>query len=254
MRVRWSFLTAVTCAVCLVGIVEATQAADPTAQRVRRLNLKRDEIAQVKTALGIATLIQVPDRPTSVVLGDTNAFKVEYLESAITIKPLSHSSKSNLYIYTEGRRFNVSLTTTPLPSADYIVYLEGDRKLPEPTPTPIMERWRPYVTEKSSPDFQVRTSRVGTAGDFLLVEFYISSQAVAAFRPDWIWLTQRGRTIPIHRLSLSAVESAPEKPIQGFIIVRRSDASTGAPLVLEVRAPKPIKLKLPEVNAWLKSS
>src|ERR1019366_1555630 len=82
-------------------------------QKVRKLHLKHDDIALVHTAIGIATIIQVPDRPTSVVLGDLSAFKVEYLDNAITIKPLSHLAKSNLYIYTEARRFNVSLATGP---------------------------------------------------------------------------------------------------------------------------------------------
>jgi hypothetical protein len=249
MTAWWILLSTVICFTSSVA-----HATDAIGQRVRKLYLRRDEIAQVKTAVGIATLIQVPDRPTSVVLGDMNAFKVEYLENAITIKPLSRSSKSNLYIYTESRRFNVSLTTTPLLSADYIVYLEPERPPAAPEPEPIRERWREFVTERESPDFRLRTSRVGTMNGFLLVEFTILAPKSSAFRPDWIWLKQSGKTVPIQRLSLSAIEATPDQPIQGLIAIKRTEVRAGPPVVLEVRAPTPIKLKLPEVRSWLRSS
>lgn len=70
-------------------------------ERVRRVPILGDQIVTVRTSIGIATIIQVPDRPNSVVVGDQDAFKVEYLDQAITIKPLSSRAKSNLYIYTD---------------------------------------------------------------------------------------------------------------------------------------------------------
>src|SRR5690606_17824343 len=93
--------------------------------RVRKVEVKPDQIVTVRTAIGIATIIQVPERPNSIVVGDQSAFKVEYLDQAITIKPLHGSAKSNLYIYTDYRRFNVQLVTTSEPAADYVVYLEN---------------------------------------------------------------------------------------------------------------------------------
>jgi hypothetical protein len=43
-------------------------------QRVRRVAVQGDQIVTVKTSLGIATIIQVPDRPNSVVVGDQDSF------------------------------------------------------------------------------------------------------------------------------------------------------------------------------------
>ena len=90
--------------------------------RVRKVEVTQDQIVTVRTALGIATIIQVPDRPNSIVVGDQAAFKVEYLDQAITIKPLRGGAKSNLYVYTDYRRFNVQLITGADASADYVVY------------------------------------------------------------------------------------------------------------------------------------
>ena len=47
--------------------------------RVKRVPVLPDQIVTVKTALGIATIIQVPDRPNSLVVGDNEAFKVDML-------------------------------------------------------------------------------------------------------------------------------------------------------------------------------
>lgn len=80
--------------------------ADP---RVRRVQVQGDRIVTIRTAIGIATIIQVPDSPNSVVVGDQSTFKVEYLDRAITIKPLTFGAKSNLYVYTDWKRYNVQL-------------------------------------------------------------------------------------------------------------------------------------------------
>lgn len=88
--------------------------------KVRKVEVKTDQIVTVRTAIGIATIIQVPDRPNSIVVGDQAAFKVEYLDQAITIKPLHGGAKSNLYIYTDYRRFNVQLVTSTEAAADYV--------------------------------------------------------------------------------------------------------------------------------------
>lgn len=202
----------------------------------------------MRTAVGIATLIQLPDRPTSLVLGDSNAFKVEYLENAITIKPLSHSARSNLYIYTEARRFNVSLVTAPLLSADYVVYLEPEIVGPDPK----RDRWRDYLVEKRNPDVSVATRRIGKTNDLLLITFQVSAQKPFRFKPEWIWLTQGGRVVPIQDVHLSGVEISEKTPISGLLTVRTMDVRDLPSLVLEIRSRPSIKIRLPQVKSWLK--
>jgi hypothetical protein len=216
--------------------------------KVRKVHLKRDDIAIVKTAVGIATIIQVPDRPTSVVLGDTNAFKVEYLENAITIKPLGHSSKSNLYIYTDSRRFNVSLITSLQVEADYVVYLEPEPSKPDPT----SDRWRPYAVEKISEPLRFNIKRLGKSGELLLLEFTITSSESKPISPNWIWITQHGRTVPIESLSLSGLQLTANTNVSGLISLRKSETRLNQSLTLEFRSPKPISVKLPEVSQWMK--
>lgn len=216
--------------------------------RVRTLYLKRDDIALIRTAVGIATIIQVPDHPTSVVLGDLAAFKVEYLDTAITIKPLAHNSKSNLYIYTESRRFNVSLVTLPQMDADYIVYLKPDNKQENPP----RERWRNVILHRSVGALTLRVYRLGVIGDRIALDYSLSSKKEMSFGPDWIWVTQNKTTIPIQALTLSSLKLAPGSDIKGQIEIRREDVAGADSLVLEVRTLSPVSVKLPGVAAWMK--
>ena len=117
--------------------------ASAMADRVRHVECRTDQIVTIRTAMGIATIIQVPDRPNSVVVGDQDKFKVEYLDQAITIKPLQPGAKSNLYVYTDYRRFNVQLITGPEVSADYVVYLENLKLQPKENKSSV--RWKGII-------------------------------------------------------------------------------------------------------------
>ena len=229
-----------------VSVAQAVSSANP---RVLKLRLKQDDIALVHTAVGIATIIQVPDQPTSVVLGDTNAFKVEYLDTAITIKPLGHSSKSNLYIYTEARRFNVSLVTAPQTAADYIVYLQSERPA---KPVAQIERWRSVRMERSNRLLKLSVQRLGIVGDCVTADFTISSKQDLKFRPDWIWITLGGQTVPIQSLTLSGVYLTAKTEINGALSIRRDELKARGPVTLEIRSPKPVLIHLPEGAVWMK--
>lgn len=90
---------------------------------VKKIEVKVDELTTIHTAVGIATIIQLPEPIQGVIIGDQGAFKIEYLDKAITIKPLRFGAKTNLYINTPTRRFNVRLVTQNQDSSDYVVYL-----------------------------------------------------------------------------------------------------------------------------------
>jgi len=217
--------------------------------RVRHVPVVGDQIVTVRTAVGIATIIQVPDTPSSVVVGDQEGFRVEYLDRAITIKPLRIPARSNLYVYTDSRRFNVQLTTGGEAEADYVVYLD----LPRPTPRAVGHptTWTPIEKVLSLGDFRLSTTRLGkTASGVLLVEFEVTSGQPSRFDPGWIWLTQDGTTRPIQSLFLSKSEVGPGNPIRGALQILRSDLNSAAPFRIELRKGKTAYLTLPKVALW----
>lgn len=213
--------------------------------RVRKIQVTSDQIVQVKTAIGIATIIQVPDRPNSIVVGDQNAFKVEYLDQAITIKPLQAAARSNLYIYTDFRRFNVQLVTAQESIADYVVYFEN----PEEKVSQVS--WVKYKNQLKNESLILETRRIAKTRDgILLVEFDISSEKNEKIRPEWIWLTQNQITRPIHNLVLSGQEVSLGKSIRGVLQILRADISEKEPLKIELRIKKTSYLTLPKVASW----
>jgi hypothetical protein len=215
--------------------------------RVRKIEVKTDQIITVKTAVGIATIIQVPDRPNSIVVGDQNAFKVEYLDQAITIKPLHGGARSNLYVYTDYRRFNVQLVTSNESTADYVVYLENEKEKPKSSHI----SWMNFKNHLKNDDLTIETKRLAKTRDgVLLVEFEVRSEKREKLKAEWIWLSQSGTTRPIHSLALSAQELSPGRPIKGILQVLRADISEKDIMRIELRRKKNSYLTIPKVSSW----
>jgi hypothetical protein len=237
--------------VVLFSALTATLWADA---RVRHIAIDKDQIAAIKTALGVATIIQVPDKPNSVVVGDMNAFKVEYLDTAITIKPLTVHARSNLYIYTDYRRFNVQLVTGGEASADYVVYLDN----PAVKPKAVSKRlpsdginWNRVTKFLSNDELSLKTTRIGMRLDgMMFVEFELRCKKSEAIKPEWFWLTQEGDTKPIQGLILSSLKITPKSPVRGTIEILKSVLNDDESLRIELRRKKTSYLTFPKVNEW----
>jgi len=217
----------------------------PAHARVRKIEVTLDQIVTVKTALGIATIIQVPDRPNSIVVGDQAAFKVEYLDQAITIKPLRGGANSNLYVYTDYRRFNVQLVTGAEGSADYVVYLDN------PKPEKSTFRWMNMKRSLNNEGIRLTVKRAARTRDgMLLLEFNLISGKEQKLDPKWFWLTQGGVTRPIQNLFLSNLNVSPGAPVVGTLQILRSDVEENEPIRIELRRKKISFLTIPKVAAW----
>lgn len=234
MKIRHTFTLVVLFSV-LTGMVFADS-------RVRKVYAEKDQIVNVRTAIGVATIIQVPDKPNSVIVGDMNAFKVEYLDTAITIKPLSSRAKSNLYIYTDYRRFNVQLVTGAEASADYVVYLENQKsKTPvkRPGDRASSVRWKDLSRTLTNEATTFTTNRIGKGpGGVLFIDFTLKSSKFEKMDPAVFWITQRNVTRTIHGLILSSLSITPKAPARGTIEILRSDLIENEPLRIELRRRK----------------
>lgn len=215
------------------------------ASRVKKIEVKNDQIVTVNTAIGVATIIQVPDRPNSVVVGDQEGFRVEYLDQAITIKPLRSGAKSNLYIYTDWKRYNVQLVTGGESSADYVVYLEN----PKAKINSIS--WMRFSNHLNSENLKLNVNRLGkTKNGILFVEFEVSSKEKEKFSPEWIWLTQNGKTTPINNLFLSDLSVKPNQNVKGVLQILQADINVSEPLRVEMRRKRISYLTIPKASSW----
>jgi len=223
-----------------------------TSTKVRHVVVRGDQIITVRTAVGIATIIQVPDRPNSVVVGDQESFKVEYLDQAITIKPLSNSAKTNLYIYTDWKRFNVELVSGKNTISDYVVYLENPKELPDKNPSKKEQiSWMYYKKEMSNDELTFETKKVAKVkGGLVLIEFHLRSTKKMNFDPGWIWVTQYRRTRPIHNLVLGSLVLSKKYPSQGILQILASDLNASEPFTIELRRKHRSSITIKRMTLW----
>lgn len=215
--------------------------------RVRRVSVIGDQIITIRTALGIATIIQVPDRPNSVVVGDQEAFKVEYLDQAVTIKPLDSSAKTNIYIYTDWKRYNVELISGAGSVADYVVYLETPKEKIEASEI----KWIEFKRSFRNGDILLETKRVAKLKNGVLqIEFYLTSEKKQSIHPEWIWITQGGKTRPINNLILSSLEITPHTKVQSVLQLLASDFESSETFRLEIKRDKTTFLTIKKVDSW----
>lgn len=230
----------------LVILVHATALlfAQLALANVRSVSPKPDEILDIRLALGIATIVQTPAAVQSAIIGDQSGFRVEYLDRAVTIKPLRPGARTNLYLMTEGRRFNLRLLTRAQEGADFVVYL----KPPNPQ-TKI--RWTPTSLKKAEKSVTLVIPRIGvTPEGFLLLECRLSAGRRFAMKPADVWVFQRSASVTIQHLYLSDVVGNDERPIQIGIALSLSDLQKKAPLMLEIRGEETIKITLAELPGW----
>ena len=153
--------------------------------QVRSLYPKQDEILTVRTALGIATIIQLTDVIQSAIIGDQSGFRVEYIDKAVTIKPLRYGVKTNLYLVTEKKRYNLRLMTLNQETADFIVYIK------EPTVIETV-KWKYLNQTIKNKSGSLNITRVGrSTKGFILIEARLIPSQDTAFLPKHIWIKQK---------------------------------------------------------------
>lgn len=236
----------------MVIVTLATTAAMANS-KVRRVIVNGDQIVTVRTALGIATIIQVPDRPNSVVVGDQNSFKVEYLDQAVTIKPLQPGAKTNIYIYTDWKRYNVELISGSEVVSDYVVYLENPKEKEQANASKKTDpiKWIEFKNNLRNGDISLETKRVAKLKNGILqIEFYLTSERKQNINPEWLWLIQAGKTRPIHNLILSSLELSPRAKVQGILQLMGNDIQSSESFRIEMRRNTTTFLTIKKVDSW----
>lgn len=212
--------------------------------QVRSFSPRPDEILNIKTAMGIATIIQVPETIQSAIIGDQSGFKVEYLDKAVTIKPLRWAAKTNLYLVTEKNRYNLRLITLNQENSDFIVYI----KRPS-----IKEsvQWRQFdrvVRDKTS---TLKISRIGLSNQgFILIHCTLTSNRGLSLKPSEVSVIQGSSSKVIDGLFISQNHSAKLQPILIGVSLAKSDLEPKKPLTLEVKGKSQLSLTIPGDILW----
>lgn len=81
------------------------------ADNVKTIKLCEKSVAQVSVS-SKGTVLDFPSEPEKVILGTKNSFSIEYIRHDLAISPTTLNSKSNLFVYLQGRRFVLDLSTS----------------------------------------------------------------------------------------------------------------------------------------------
>jgi hypothetical protein len=83
------------------------------ASEVRTVRLTQTMVARIQVTPGKSTVLSFPSKPTKVILGNQGVFAIEYVENDLAVAALAAHSRSNLFVYLEGRRFAFDLVAVP---------------------------------------------------------------------------------------------------------------------------------------------
>ncbi len=221
---KW-FTTVITLLCFLIHQTYAVQ------EKARSIHLGDNDIGEIKTALGYSTILQFDSSPTSVVLGDQDAFKVEYVSDGLTIKPLIPGVKTNLFVFTNYERYNFRLSATSSTQADYLVKVTHlpthGISNPKPSPLKVVTIGKTVICDPVT--LTLEKMMVSSSKNYLILTFKLHHTKMSAaksytFSPGDIELIQLKKMIPIETLYLDGLSFSRVKPIvRGTFTVKKSE-------------------------------
>lgn len=212
-----------------------------TDARIRAQLMKPDDILTVNTGIGLATIVQFPETIQSMIIGDQSAYKIEYLDHSVTIKPLRSNAKTNFYVMTQSRRFDIKLQTVPQDLAQYVVYVKSVQKSDQ-------VKWQTVSLKAETAGLSAMIDRVAATTDgLLLIEGHLISRNKTALvvQPKDFWALQGGKSKVLNSLFLADVKIEGGKPVLFGISILRRDLALNEPFTIEIRLPQKLSLTVP---------
>ena len=97
------------------------------AESVKTIRLCEKRVASIHISPK-GSVLDFPAEPEKVVLGTKASFAIEYIRNDLAISPSTLNSKSNLFVYLQGRRFALDLATSANASTLYFIKdCDGDK-------------------------------------------------------------------------------------------------------------------------------
>lgn len=108
---------------CPVVRAANSDKAEQESTRVIYEDPTEDDVVTVHSSEGYCTILEFPEKPLMVAVGDSSLIKIEVPANSKTvlIKPLAAAGKSNLFVYTKTRRFNYKVQVGEVSTLDYVI-------------------------------------------------------------------------------------------------------------------------------------
>ena len=81
------------------------------------------DVLKVNTTLGYCTVLEFPEKPVLVTVGDNSLIQVEIPQNSktVVIKPLQAAGETNLFVFTANQRFNYNVLIGDAKHVDYVL-------------------------------------------------------------------------------------------------------------------------------------
>ena len=236
---KWLIVVLTVCLLALVANYSYGKGA-------RTLTLSDSQVGEIRTAIGFSTILQFDSRPSSVVVGDQDAFKIEYVGNSLTVKPVLPSTRTNLFVFTDYDRYNFTLVSSRRGEVDYTVVVK--RKRSESSPTQVMEPQTIAEPPKSERAINKKVTVAGTtlsvqrasqqaSGTVSVIAFtFAKAGKPVTFEAGDIDIRQQGKSVPIENLYLESAQLS-QRPIHAQLVLRRGDFKESLPVTLTFTPP-----------------
>ena len=90
-----------------------------------------EDVLRVNLALGYCTVLEFPERPMLVTVGDNSLVQVEVPKDSknVVVKPLQATGETNIFIFTSNHRFNYNVVMGNPKHVDYVVNSHAVEKM-----------------------------------------------------------------------------------------------------------------------------
>lgn len=170
---------------------------------------------------GFSSVLEFPEAPSRVVLGDSESFQVERLDRSLVVKTLTNYATSNLFVYfqeAEPRLFILTASEDAEPT-----YF----KRFDPPFKPVPQEPRGATTKRSAVpskrELKVTDTLFDDKKDYFTVEVAISADSRAPIHPNWelVRLTFNGKALKSYRLWAERKEIQKDSTVHArFIFVK----------------------------------
>ena len=79
----------------------------------RAIEIGGSSPCSLRTSLGFATVLELPVKPQTVVVGDQDAFKIESMGTNLSIKPLLRKARTNLFLSHDTYKISCTVIAEP---------------------------------------------------------------------------------------------------------------------------------------------
>lgn len=225
-------------------------APDTYAKSMRTVHLSEKDMETVFVEPGYSTLIKFDSHPEPGLIGDQDAFKVEYMKNMVAIKPLVSRGQTNLFLFTKEGQFNFQLVAGR-GRHDNIVYAQagignsvaGAQPRPAVLVDDLLTRKIGKTAIQNGRKLVLESIATPISRSTLVLHILIEQpQGAEKVIPEMLSLSQGKKKVTVENVFLESRQGkSGMSAIGGLLLIRAEVLKRGEPLRLVLQVTKPGK-------------